>query len=111
MRRLCSPGRPRRRRGALELCGRGQQRPRRTRSAGRRSEASRREQIDGSAEQETTHALELALRRHRRPATPTTVDAEQDVTVITDISARLRGRLDAGTDGRRRDLSTPGSPP
>jgi len=53
--------------------------------------------------EETTRALELALTAPPPEAAP--VDAEQDVTVITDISERLRGVSDpaAGVDD---DLST-----
>ena len=54
--------------------------------------------------EETTRALELALTAPPPPEAAT-VDAEQDVTVITDISARLRGVSDPAS-GVEDDLST-----
>jgi hypothetical protein len=53
--------------------------------------------------EETTRALELALTAPPPPEAAT--DAEQDVTVITDISARLRGVSDPAS-GVEDDLST-----
>jgi hypothetical protein len=54
--------------------------------------------------EETTRALELALTA-LPPTEAATVDAEQDVTVITDISDRLRGVSGRAT-GVDDDLST-----
>jgi hypothetical protein len=52
--------------------------------------------------EETTRALELALTA-LPPPEPAAVDADQDVTVITDISDRLRGVASTGSDD---ELST-----
>lgn len=67
--------------------------------SGQAAAASRMEQVD-EAGQEAARALQLAVETGAEP-TPSNAEDEEDVTVITDISDRLRG-----IDGDSADLTT-----